>query len=392
MRITDPVPGPTPARHLDPAAQAALRAEFPLLGTGVTYLNSNSTGAVPRGAQEVLAEYWRTLRTWRDEVWHGWHLGLDRYADSVAALIGAPAGSVVTDANLSTLLARVVSGLEFRAPRDKVVITDLEFPTVPFLWRAQQRRGARVEVVGTGGPSLDQAALHDRIDERTLLVCVPHSAFSSGATLDLSRLVDRAHEMGALVVVDAFQTVGVLPVDVTALGVDVLLAGSHKWLCGVGTAFLYVRPELAATLEPTATGWQAGDVALTFRPSADWAPGAQRFAGGTPFPLTSLVSQVGLDLLTGVGMPTIRAHSLACTARVIDRARAAGIEVVSPTGPDRGGVVCLEVDDGEQVKRRLADRNMICSWRGWLRVGPHVYNTLDEIDAFMDALEEELHR
>ncbi|MGC5663466.1 aminotransferase class V-fold PLP-dependent enzyme [Micromonospora sp. WMMD723] len=380
------------ARCLDAAAHAALRAEFPLLGTCV-YLGNNSTGAAPRGVEGVLADYWATLRDWRDEVWHGWHVGLDRYADSVAALLGAPPGSVVTDANLSTLLVRVLSCFDYRPPRDRIVTTDLEYPTVPFIGTAFRRYGARLDVVGTGGPRFDEDALEARIDERTLLVCVPHASFSSGATIDLARLVARAHAVGALVVVDAFQTVGAVPLDVTALGVDVVLGGAHKWLCGAGTAFLYVRPDLAGRLEPAATGWQAGDRALTFRVSTGWAAGAQRFAGGTPYPLTSLISQVGLDLLAGVGMGAIRAHSLALTQRVLDRAAAAGVTVVSPTDPDRrGGVVCLDVPDGEEVKRRLAARNMICTWRGWLRIGPHVYNTLDEVDAFMDALVEELGR
>ncbi|MFJ8582224.1 aminotransferase class V-fold PLP-dependent enzyme [Micromonospora sp. NPDC093277] len=389
-------PDPAPDRHrpqcLDGAAHAALRAEFPLLADRV-YLNNNSTGTVPRGVEQVLGGYWETLRTWRDDVWQGWHVGLDRYADSVAALLGAPPGSVVTDANLSTLLARIASCFDYRPPRDRIVTTDLEYPTVPFIWNAFRRYGARLDVVGTGGPRFDEDTLAARVDERTLLVCVSHASFTSGATIDLPRLVARAHEVGALVVVDAFQTVGVVPLDVTALGVDVVLGGAHKWLCGVGTAFLYVRPDLVAQLEPAATGWQAGDRALTFLPSTGWAPGAQRFAGGTPYPLTSLISQVGLDLLAGVGIDAIRRHSLALTQRVLDRAAAAGIDVVSPTEPHRrGGVVCLDVADGEAVKRRLVERNMICSWRGYLRVGPHVYNTLDEVDAFMDALDKELGR
>ncbi|MER7419199.1 aminotransferase class V-fold PLP-dependent enzyme [Micromonospora peucetia] len=392
MNPPDTAHGPDIAECLDATVQAALRAEFPLLNTCV-YLNNNSTGAVPRDAERVLTGYWETLRGWRDEVWQDWHVGLDRYADSVAALIGAPPGSVVTDANLSTLLARVASCFDYRAPRDRVVITDLEYPTVPFVFNAFRRYGARPDVVGSGGPRFDEDALEARIDERTLLVCVPHASFSSGATIDLPRLVRRAHDVGALVVVDAFQSVGIVPLDVTALGVDVVLGGAHKWLCGVGTAFLYVRPDLAARLEPAATGWQAGDRALTFQPSTGWAAGAQRFAGGTPFPLTSLVSQVGLDLLAGVGVAAIRRHSLACTRRILDRAAAAGIDVVSPVEPHRrGGVVCLDVADGEAVKRRLAARDMVCSWRGYLRVGPHVYNTLEEIDAFMDMLEEERGR
>ncbi|WP_089156216.1 aminotransferase class V-fold PLP-dependent enzyme [Micromonospora sp. NBS 11-29] len=389
MSRTDPTATP---RLLDDAAHAALRAEFPVLGTCV-YLNNNSTGAVPARAERVLRDYWETLRTWRDDVWQDWHVGLDRYADSVAGLLGAPPGSVITDGNMSTLLARVASCFDYRPPRDRVVTTDLEYPTVPFIFRAFGRYGARLDVVGTGGPHLDQDALEARIDERTLLVCVSHASFTSGATVDLPRLVARAHDVGALVVVDAFQTVGVVPLDVTALDVDIVLGGAHKWLCGVGTAFLYVRPDLASTLEPAATGWQAGDRALTFQPSNGWAAGAQRFAGGTPYPLTSLLSQVGLDLLAEVGLDAVRAHSLALTQRILDRAAAAGIDVVSPTSPRRrGGVVCLDVPDGETVKHRLAAQGLIGSWRGYLRIGPHVYNTLDEVDAFMDALTKELHR
>ncbi|MBO4206461.1 aminotransferase class V-fold PLP-dependent enzyme [Micromonospora echinofusca] len=354
-------------------------------------MNSNSTGAVPQGAQDVLTRYWDTLCTWRDDVWLGWHEGLDRYVASLEAFVGAPPGSIVTDANLSTLLTRIASCFDYRAPRNRVLTTHLEFPTVPFIWNAFRRYGAVVDVVGSGGPRFDEDALADRIDERTLLVCVPHASFSSGATLDLPRLVARAHEAGALVVVDAYQSIGVVPFDVTALGVDFVLGGAHKWLCGIGTAFLYARPDLLPDLEPAATGWQAGDRALSFQPSTGWADGAQRFAGGTPFPLTALVSQVGLDLLAGIGIDTIRAHSLACTDRILARADAAGIRVVSQVEPDRrGGVVGLDVPDGEAVKRRLAARNLICSWRGYLRIGPHVYNTLDEIDEFMDALEEEL--
>lgn len=367
--------------------QTVIRDQFPLLKTCV-YLNSNSTGAVPQGAEHVLTHYWETLRTWRDDVWEGWHDGLQKYADGLAAFIGAPPGSVVTDANLSTLLARVASCFDYHAPRNRVVVTDLEFPTIPFIWNAFRRYGAHLDVVGSGSPHLDEEALLRRIDERTLLVCVPHASYSSGATIDLVRLVKHAHDVGALVVVDAFQSVGVMPLGVAALGVDFVLGGAHKWMCGVGNAFLYVRPDLLPGLEPAATGWQAGDRALTFQPSTGWAPDARRFAGGTPFPLTSLISQVGLDLLAGVGIEAIRAHSLACTDRILTRAEAAGIPVVSPVESHRrGGVVCLDVPDGEAVKRRLAQRNMICSWRGYLRIGPHIYNTLDEIDEFMDALD-----
>jgi selenocysteine lyase/cysteine desulfurase len=371
---------------------AHLRAEFPLLEDCV-YLNSNSTGAVPRQAEDVLRTYWATLRRWRDDVWDGWLNDMQAYADAVAGFVGGLPGSVVTDANVSTLLGRIASCFDYRPPRNRVVTSDLEFPTVPFLWRAFGRYGAELDVVGSGDARFDEDALEKRIDERTLLVCISHASYATGAVIDLARVITRAHDVGALVVVDAFQTIGALPIDVTALDADFVLGGAHKWLCGAGTAFLYVRPDLLPTLQPAATGWLAGDDPLTFTPSAGWATDARRFAGGTPFPLTALVSRVGLDLLAGVGIDAIREHSLSCTDRILQRAADAGIPVVSPQEPtQRGGVVCLGLPDGQNIKRRLADRRMICSWRGSLRIAPHVYNTFDEIDAFMDAVETEWRR
>ncbi|MFG1876251.1 aminotransferase class V-fold PLP-dependent enzyme [Sphaerisporangium sp. NPDC049003] len=371
---------------------ASLRAEFPILSTCV-YLNSNSTGAVPRGVEDVLGRYWRTLSTWRDEEWSGWLEQMAGYSAGLARFIGAPAGSVVTDLNLSTLLARVASCLDFGAPRDKVVTTDLEFPTVPFIWRGFARYGAALEVVGTGGPEFDEDALVEAIDESTVCVCVSHGSYSTGAALDLRRVVDRAHSVGAYVIVDAYQTVGVVPLDVTALGVDFLLGGAHKWMCGAGTAFLYVRPDILPDLRPAATGWFAGDDPTSFGPPAGWAADARRLASGTPMALGPMMSQVGLDLLSGVGVQAIRRHSLACTDRVIERADAAGIEVVTPRDPSRrAGVVCLSFPGDRQVREALLRAGMVCSWRGSLRVAPHFYNTIEEIDAFMDALEYERAR
>lgn len=360
----------------------SLRDEFPVLATCV-YLNSNSTGAMPRGARAVLDRYWDQVSHWRDEVWADWLSEMDGYVDALARFLGAPTGSVVTEVNLTTLLGRIGSCFDFRGERNRVVTTDLEFPTVPFLWRGFAQHGADVLVTGSGGPDYDIEALEAAIDERTLLVCVSHGSYRSGAVLDLARIIARAHEHGALVAVDAFQTVGILPVDVTALGADFVLGGAGKWLCGAHTAFLYVKPELVASLRPAATGWFAGDDPLSFRPSADWAPDAHRFAGGTPVPLTAMISRVGLDLLAGVGIEAIRAHSLRCTDRVLARADAAGIAVRSPRA-NRGGVVVLDLP--EETKYRLAEREMICSWRDGLRIAPHIYNTLDEIDAFMDEL------
>lgn len=376
----------------DTQRRESIRKEFPLLETCV-YLNSNSTGATPRGVEGVLRRYWETLSTWRDDVWSKWLDELHSYADTLASFIGAPSGSVVTDANLTTLLGRIGTCFDFRGDRNRVITTDLEFPTIPFVWRGFARYGAELHTVGSGGPHFDEDALEAAIDERTLLVCVSHGSYATGAVIDLERIIARAHDQGALVVVDAFQTVGTVPLDVTALDADFVLGGAHKWMCGVSTAFLYVRPNLLPSLRPAATGWFAGDNPLSFRPAADWASDARRFAGGTPIPITAMISRVGLNLLAQVGAHVIREHSLRCTDRIVERADAAHIDMLTPRAHEkRGGVVCLRFPGDDRVKYLLSERRMICSWRDGLRVAPHFYNTLDEVDAFMDALETERKR
>ena len=369
------------------ATLAAVRAEFPLLEK-VTYLNSNSTGAFPRGMDAVLQRYGQTLQNWRDEAWEGWWADWLGYMDAVARFIGAPDGSVVTDTNLTTLLGRLATCFDFQGERRRVVTTDLEFPTVPFLWKGFARYGAQTVVVPSEGGRMDEERLCAAIDERTLLVSVTHASSSTGAMLDLAAVVRRAHAVGALVVVDAYQSVGVVPLDVSALGVDFLLGGAHKWMCGsIESAFLYVRPALLPTLKPAATGWIAGENPLTFGPVSDWAPTARRLASGTPAVLPSQLSRVGLDILASVGMPTLRAHSLRCTARVMARADEEGLTVVTPRQEERrAGVVALRFPGDAAVAKRLVARGFICSYRGMLRVAPHFYNTLEEVDRFMDAL------
>lgn len=366
---------------------SAVRAEFPLLEK-VTYLNSNSTGAFPRGMEAVLQGYAQTLRNWRDEVWEGWWADWIGYMDSVARFLGAPEGSVVTDANLTTLLGRLATCFDFQGERRRVVTTDLEFPTIPFLWKGFERYGAEAVVVPSENGRLSEERLCAAIDERARLVSLTHASFSTGAMVDLAPVVRRAHEVGALVVVDAYQSVGAVPIDVKALGVDFLLGGAHKWMCGsMESAFLYVRPELLPTLRPAATGWFAGENPSTFQPARDWAPTARRMASGTPAVLPSQLSQVGLNLLAAVGMPTIRAHSLRCTARVMERADEAGLTVVTPRqDARRAGIVALRFPGDAEVTRRLVGNGFICSYRGALRVAPHFYNTLEEVDRFMDAL------
>jgi selenocysteine lyase/cysteine desulfurase len=370
-----------------PARLSAVRAEFPLLETCV-YLNSNSTGATPRGAKAVLDDYWRTVEQWRDEAWDGWFRELRAHADEIAELIGAPSGSVICDVNVSTLFSRVMSCFDFRE-RPRVVTSDLEFPAIPHSLRAFELYGAEPVIVPSrDGIEIDTGRLIDEIDERTQLVCVSHATFRTGALLDVEPIVRRAREVGALVALDACQTVGVVPLDAMASGVDFLLGGAHKWLCGsYESAFLYVRPALLPDLHPAASGWIASADPTSFGPPTGWADDARRFAGGTPAVLPSLFSRPGLALIREIGAEAIRRRSLELTDHMIARADEAGVAAITPRPHERrGGIVVLRFPGDEAVARDLVASGFICSYRGGLRIAPHFYNTDDEIDQFMDEL------
>ncbi|MEM9074791.1 MAG: aminotransferase class V-fold PLP-dependent enzyme [Myxococcota bacterium] len=366
--------------------RALLRKEFPVLSECV-YLNSNSTGAFPRGGEEVLRRYWETLADWRDDVWERWWQELHETASDFGTLIGAPLGTVVTDVNLTSLLARLATSLDFSTGRRRVITTDLEFPTMEVLWRSAARLGAELVVIPSNGVEVDQDALHAAIDERTRLVCVSHATFGTGALLDAEALVFAAHRVGAWVALDAYQSVGVVPIDVTEIGVDFLLGGAHKWLSGApDLGFLYVRPALLRWLRPV-TGWMSLDNPLTFAPSETLTTTARRFASGTPAVLPAIFSRVGLALLQSVGVDAIREESLARTERIIARLDAAGMEVATPRDPARrGGVVCVRHPDADELAQTLRAEGFVISVRGGLRIAPHYYNTDEEIDAFLDAL------
>jgi len=368
--------------------RAALRAELPLLD-GCVYMNSCSMGATPRGVQPVLDAYWEALRTFRDEHFERWWNELWAYADAIAAFIGAPPRTVVIDTNLSTLLGRVLSCFDYAAPRSRIVITDREFPTVEFLCRGFARYGAETIVIGSSdGATVDEDALCEAIDERTRLVCVSLATTATGSLVDVRRIARRAHAFGAAIAVDAYQAVGIVPVDVAELEVDFLLGGAHKWLCGsFESAFLYIDPRVAKELAPATTGWIAGASPFDFGKVQHHADDARRFGSGTPAILPALVSRVGLDLLARVGIATIREASIAHTQRIIERADAMGIRVLSPHEPSRrAGTVSLRFAGDAAVARELVRLGFVCSHRDGLRVAPHVYTTEEEVERFMDTL------
>src|SRR5438132_307107 len=249
------------------------------------------------------------------------------------------------------------------------------FPTVRY--RSQAAPGVEVVVAP------DDAGVAETVDERTLLAPVTHVLYKTGEIQDVETIVARAHEHGALVVLDAYQSAGAVPLDVTALGVDFAVGGSVKWLCGgPGAGWLYVRPELAEQLEPTFTGWQAHARPFAFEPEQDYAEGAARFLTGTPNVPALYGATAGYELVEEVGVERIRERSMRQTALLVELLEGAGFEVLSPRDPARrGGTVVVRTPEAEAVHRELGAREIICDFRpdAGIRLGPHFFNTDDEL-------------
>jgi len=353
------------------------RDRFPIL-EHTTYLINHSLGAMPVGAEEGLLRYAREWRERGVRAWaEGWWETSTAVGDLLGRIVGAAPGTMAMHQNVAVAQAIVLSCFEFEPPRNRIVYGEGEFPSVRYLYQAQRRRGADVEIVA------DDAAVLEAIDERTLLVPISHVLFKTGEIQDVEAIVRRAHEAGALVVLDAYQSAGSVPLDVTSLGVDVAVGGSVKWLCGgPGAGWLYVRPDLAERLEPSFTGWQAHARPFAFEPEQDYAECAARFLTGTPNVPALYAATAGYELVEEVGVERIRERSLEQTALLVELLEAAGFEVLSPRDPDRrGGTVVVRTPEAEAVYRELGAREIICDFRpdAGVRLGPHFYNTEDEM-------------
>ena len=360
------------------------RERFPILAE-TTYLINHSLGAMPAAAEERVLQYardWKTrgIRAW-GEGW--WELPLT-VGDQIARLIGAPPGTVSMHQNVTIAEAVVLSCFGFDGPRRRIVYEEGNFPSVRYLYQAQH--GADVVVAA------DVEGVVEAIDDRTLLVPATHVLFKTGEIQDVEAIVGRAHEHGALVVLDAYQSVGTVPLDVTALGVDFAVGGSVKWLCGgPGAGWLYVRPDLAASLEPSLTGWQAHARPFDFEPEQDYADGAARFLTGTPNVPALYAATAGYDVIEEVGVERIRERSVEHTALLVELLGEAGFQVGSPHDPARrGGTVVVRTPDVERVDQELAARGILCDYRPdvGLRLGPHFFNTNDELRYAVEQISE----
>ena len=361
------------------------RSEFPIL-EHTTYLVNHSLAAMPRKAEERLAEYARVWRERGIRAWaEGWWTMPMTIGDQVGRIVGAQPGSTVMHQNVAVAEAVVLSCFHPVDPaRNRIVYERENFPSVRYLY--QSRPDLEVVVCE------DDEAIVEAIDERTLLVPISHVLFKSAAIQDVEPIVRRAHEVGAHVILDCYQSAGIVPLDVTALGVDFAVGGSVKWLCGgPGNGWLYVRPDLTERLEPTATGWQAHERPFAFEEELRYAPGAARFLTGTPNVPAHYAATAGYDLIEEIGVDRIRASSLRQTQLLIDLADAMGFDVRSPRSPDRrGGTVTVHVPDFPAVHRELTERQILCDFRpdAGIRLGPHYYNSDDELRFAIEQIAE----
>ncbi|HEY2065934.1 MAG TPA: aminotransferase class V-fold PLP-dependent enzyme [Gemmatimonadaceae bacterium] len=370
------------------------RAEFPILES-TTYLVSNSLGAMPRAVPDRLAEYARQWETRGVRAWaEGWWSMPVAVGDEIAPLIGAGQREVAMVPNVTIAQAQILSALRYDRGRDTIVMTELDFPSVRYVYdELATRLGARIVVVPSrDGVSIDEQQLMRAIDERTRLVAISHVLFRSAYVLDAARICAHAHRMGALVSLDAYHSVGVLPVDVYAMGADFLTGGVLKWLCGgPGGCFLWVRPEISNDIAPALTGWQAHKHPFAFEPEMTYADHAWRWLSGTPVVPALFAATVGPRLLRDAGMIAVREKSLRQTSRLIELAEARGFPVTVAHEPSRrGGTVAFDVPHAREVAQALLARNVIVDYRpgAGIRVAPHFYTSDDELDAAVAAIDE----
>ncbi|PYX38442.1 MAG: kynureninase [Acidobacteria bacterium] len=370
------------------------RSEFPILER-TNYLISNSLGAMPRAVYVALkgyADMWATrgVRAW-EERW--WMLAAE-VGDELGALMNAPAGSVSTHQNVTTCQAVIASCLDFSGKRNKVVYSDMNFPSVMYFWQAQQATGARVHLVKTeDGVTVPTQRMLDAIDEQTLLVPMSHVIFRSSFIQDAQAIIAKAHQVGAYVLLDTFQSLGSVPVDIKALDADFACGGVLKWLCGgPGVAYLYVRPDLGKELQPRFTGWTAHQQPFNFETGPiRYTDPPYRFMNGTPHIPSLEAARPGIQIIREVGVENIREKSRRQTARLIELADQRGWRVNTPRNPEqRGGTVSIDMPDSQQVCAELIKREVLVDWRpkAGVRMSPHFYTKDEELEAAIATVEE----
>ena len=385
---------PDQGRQRDPLL--AFREEFPILDK-TTYLVSNSLGPMPRTVPEKLAEY---ARDWGDlgvKAWNRgwWELPVD-VGNEIAPLINAGAGEVVMMPNVTIAQTAVLSSIDFTKERDTVVMTELDFPSVRYAYAEMaEKLGARVVVVRSDdGLTIDRDKLLSAIDERTRLVAISHVLFRSAFLMDVDAICARAHQLGALVSLDSFHAVGIVPVDVKRSKADFLTGGVLKWLCGgPGACFLYVSPTVRDQLKPALTGWQAHARPFAFEETMEFTSGAFRWLNGTPVIPALYAAAEGPKILRRAGVGAIREKSVRLTSQLIELADSRGYTVNAPRDPaQRGGTVAIDVPHGYEVTQHLLSRNILVDYRvgAGIRIAPHFFTREDELEEAVSEIDQAL--
>lgn len=370
------------------------RAEFPILAH-TNYMVSNSLGAMPRGVYDSLqhfADTWanRGVRAWGD-AW--WDLN-GKVGDKIAGIINAPLRSVSMHENASIAISILMSSLNFAEGRDTIVMDDMTFPTVYYVMKAMLPPHMKIKLIKTrDGITIPTDEFLDAIDERTALVPISHVLFRSAYIMPVQAIIEKAHQVGAQVMLDGYHSAGIIPVDVSGLNVDFYVGGVLKWMCGgPGGVFLYVRPDLRPEMRPKITGWFAHKRPFAFEvDEIELRDDAYRFLNGT-FGVASLHSiQPGIDIIAQVGVDNIRAKSKRQTALLLELAAQAGFDLTAPANPEeRGGTVTINPPHAYEVSRELLAREILIDYRekAGIRVSPHFYNTDEEVRAVITAMQE----
>jgi kynureninase len=369
-----------------------VRRNFPILETS-TYLVSHSMGAAPLGAKAALDTYWDEWAREGPEAWEEWLPRIGTIADGIGAIIGAAPGSVFLGPNVSVLQAAIATCLGFHSARNEVVYEALQFPSLTYVWHEWERFGAKPVVVPSDdGRTIPTERIVAAITERTAIAVLSHAYYVSGAIADIRTIQAHCRSVGALLCVDAYQTTGIYPYDVTEWDLDVVTGGSHKWLCGgPGCGWLYVKPELLDLFRPAVTGWMAHADPFAFHAAPmDYAPTMYRFGTGTPTIPGYVVAQAGHDAIRAIGVGAIRAHNVRLTTRIAEMALERGLRVNTPLEPSqRTGWIGIDFDDSQRIGRELIAKRVFLDYRPGcgLRVSPHFYTTDEEIDRFFSILD-----
>ncbi|MBV8726265.1 MAG: aminotransferase class V-fold PLP-dependent enzyme [Candidatus Eremiobacteraeota bacterium] len=375
-----------------PITAARFRERFPTLAKS-TYLVSHSMGAAPLAAKDALDAYWHDWERDGPEAWERWLPEIARIADNLGELIGAPPGSMFLGPNVSVLQAALATSLRFEAPRNEVVYEALQFPSLTYVWTEFARYGAQIRIVPSDdGRTVDTQRIIDAITERTQIAILSHAYYVSGAICDVRTIQRHCRKTGTMLMVDAYQTTGVFPYDVTEWDLDIATGGSHKWLCGgAGCGWIYIKPELRARFEPAVTGWMAHARPFAFEPSPmTYADSMYRFGTGTPTIPGYVVAKPGHDTIKEVGIQRIREHNVRLTNLIAERALERELKVNTPLEPERRtGWIGIDFAGVDTAYRELIEQRVFVDFRPGcgIRVGPHFYTNDEDIDRFFEALD-----